>query len=316
MKIALIGPGYMPIPPKGWGAVESLIWDYYCNLKHENEVTIINTKDLNRVIRELNDKHFDMIHIMYDDYVTIVPELKCDKIYLTTHYAYITHPNFKEVHTSYFNNVFMQAIRNQNKIKINVISKKIKDVYTKYGFPENKINVLHNGAREDKFVFYENPEKKNKSIYLGKIEERKRQHVYQSIKNIDFAGNYHNSGFNTNNANYVGHWSKGQLYEELSHYGNLILLSNGEADPLVVKEGLIAGLGIVVSECASENLDLSKPYITVIPNEKLNDLKYVEDTITKNREISIKMRNDIREYALETFSWKNIIERYTNLISV
>ena len=28
MKIALIGPGIMPIPPDGWGAVESLIWDY------------------------------------------------------------------------------------------------------------------------------------------------------------------------------------------------------------------------------------------------------------------------------------------------
>ena len=28
MRLALIGPGIMPIPPDGWGAVESLIWDY------------------------------------------------------------------------------------------------------------------------------------------------------------------------------------------------------------------------------------------------------------------------------------------------
>ena len=27
MKISLIGPGIMPIPPVGWGAVEILIWD-------------------------------------------------------------------------------------------------------------------------------------------------------------------------------------------------------------------------------------------------------------------------------------------------
>ena len=32
MKIALIGPGIMPIPPDGWGAVESLIWDYALEL--------------------------------------------------------------------------------------------------------------------------------------------------------------------------------------------------------------------------------------------------------------------------------------------
>ena len=27
MKITLVGPGIMPIPPVGWGAVEILIWD-------------------------------------------------------------------------------------------------------------------------------------------------------------------------------------------------------------------------------------------------------------------------------------------------
>ena len=46
MKIALIGPGIMPIPPVGWGAVEILIWDYYNELKKlGNEVIIINTKN-------------------------------------------------------------------------------------------------------------------------------------------------------------------------------------------------------------------------------------------------------------------------------
>ena len=27
MKVAIVGPGIMPIPPTGWGAVEILIWD-------------------------------------------------------------------------------------------------------------------------------------------------------------------------------------------------------------------------------------------------------------------------------------------------
>ena len=114
----------------------------------------------------------------------------------------------------------------------------------------------------------------------------------------------------------MGHWTKDILYKNLSHYGNMILLSDGEADPLVVKEGLIAGLGVVVSECASANLDLSKPFITVIPNEKLNDLKYVEEMIKKNRKISVNMRDEIRKYAFENFSWKKVIEKYITLISV
>ena len=42
MKISIIGPGLMPIPPKGWGAVESLIWDMANALKDlGQEVQII-----------------------------------------------------------------------------------------------------------------------------------------------------------------------------------------------------------------------------------------------------------------------------------
>ena len=135
---------------------------------------------------------------------------------------------------------------------------------------------------------------------MAKIEERKRQYVYQSLDNIDFVGNYSNSNFNIKHKNYLGHWDKDMLYKNLSNYSNLILLSNGEADPLAVKEVLIAGLGVVISECATANLDLSKPYITVIPDEKLNDLKYVEKII-ENIEISNRLRHEIREYGIENF---------------
>ena len=55
------------------------------------------------------------------------------------------------------------------------------------------------------------------------------------------------------------------LYKGLTHYGNLVLLSDGEADPLVVKEGLMAELGVVISECASSNLDKDLDFITIIP---------------------------------------------------
>ena len=50
MKIALVGPGIIEIPPKGWGAVESLIWDYATELGElGHEGTIINTPDLSLI---------------------------------------------------------------------------------------------------------------------------------------------------------------------------------------------------------------------------------------------------------------------------
>ena len=73
------------------------------------------------------------------------------------------------------------------------------------------------------------------------------------------------------------------------------------------RKALLAGLGVVLSESCCANLDLSKPWITVIPNDKLDDLEYIEQSIIKNREISIKYREEIRSHSLETVSWKSRI---------
>jgi glycosyltransferase involved in cell wall biosynthesis len=316
MKICLVGPGYKPIPPTGWGAVESVVWDYYINLKKKNiDVTIINNKNLNQVIQEINSNNYTIVHIMYDDHVVIVPFLKLDiKIFYTSHYAYITQDGFENNQQGYFKNIFLKVIENRNRIHINAISEEIKKKYIKHGFPENKINVVQNGARDDVFDFKENPINTSKSIYLAKIENRKRQYVYQNINGIDFVGNFHNSTFNTSNKNYLGEWDKDKLYKNLSDYGNLILLSDGEADPLVVKEALLCGLGVVISECSAANLD-SKDFITIIPNNKLDDIEYVKKEIIKNRLTSIKNREVIRKYGMEKFSWNNVINKYISIIN-
>jgi glycosyltransferase involved in cell wall biosynthesis len=130
------------------------------------------------------------------------------------------------------------------------------------------------------------------------------------LPNIDFVGNYHNSHFDITNPNYLGEWDKPTLYNNLTEYGNLVLLSDGEADPLVVKEALIAGLGVVISECASANLNLLKGFITIIPNEKINDLEFVNKAIIENRKYSVENREEIRDYALSKFSWKKVIDNY------
>ncbi len=309
MRIVLIAPGFTELPPKGWGAVESIVWDYYENLKYRNiDVHIVNNSDINNIIKECNELNSDVIHIMYDDYISILPNLICKNIIYTSHYAYITNKNFQSNNEHYFNNIFLNVIKNQNCI-INAISEEIKNIYINHGF-KSKINVIHNGARDDKFIFKNLPEYPYKSIYIAKIEYRKCQYKYQSIPNIDFAGNFHNSNFDINNTNYLGEWSKETLYNNLTNYSNLILLSDGEADPLVVKEALLAGLGVVISECSSANLDLNKKFITVIPNHKLDDINYVSKEIEKNRIISNNSRNEIREYALKNFSWSKIIDEY------
>ena len=59
MNIAFIGPGIMPIPPDGWGAVEMLIWDYATVLGElEHTGTIINTPNRSEIIGELKEEEF------------------------------------------------------------------------------------------------------------------------------------------------------------------------------------------------------------------------------------------------------------------
>jgi glycosyltransferase involved in cell wall biosynthesis len=310
VHVYLIGPGLKPIPPTGWGAVEAVIWDYHENLvKRGIKSTIINEPNLQQVVNICNNTMPDVVHIMYDDYIIIAPHLNCKRILYTSHYAYITHPRFAIQYSYYYNNFFKKVILYQHLVTLNVISNSIKDVYRDCGFNKT-INVICNGAREDLFDFTTNPILANKSVYVAKIEKRKGQYRYQTLKGIDFVGNYQDSDFDVTMPNYLGEWDKKTLYKNLTNYGNLVLLSEGEADPLVVKEALIAGLGVVVSECACANLDLSKPFITVITNDKLNDLPFVYRKIVENRLTSIQMRDEIHQYAMDNFAWGKIIEKY------
>jgi hypothetical protein len=315
MKIVLIGPGCMPIPSPGWGAVERIVWDYYEVLSSDKEgmghdVHIVNTPQHSEIIRQCNELEPDVAHIMYDDHIHVAGDLNAKVILYTSHFAYLTDPAFVLKYSWYYYDIFQRVIQQSNnpRLWLNVISDDIRNLYVRNGFPADRVRVIRNGARDDLYRFNLKPTMPDKSIYLGKVEYRKGQYKYQSIPDIDFVGNYHDSPFNRVSSTYLGEWSKDKLYNMITDYGNLILLSSGEADPLVVKEALIAGLGVVVSECASANLDTSKPWITVIPNDKLNDLEYVSNKIKENRATAVADRMAIKEYALSKFGWYRILK--------
>ena len=60
MRLALVGPSIMPIPPDGWGAVESLIWDYALELDElGHDGTIVKTHDWDQIINFLNEEQYD-----------------------------------------------------------------------------------------------------------------------------------------------------------------------------------------------------------------------------------------------------------------
>ena len=305
MKICIVGPGIMPIPPTGWGAVEILIWDYKETLeKLGHEVIIINTRDQNQIIQLCNSHNPDFVHVQYDEFFQVCDSINCTNVAITSHFGYLDQENKYD----YYYGHIMNGFTSMSKGKIFALSPSIAQKYRNRGFDENRLKVVPNGVRDDLFRYQEICEYPDKSIYLAKVEPRKRQYLYQNINSLYFAGNNIESRFNTQNPNYLGEWSKPQLYNDLTKYANLVLLSDGEAHPLVCLEAMSAGLGLVISEWATANLDLSLPFIDVIPESKISDIEYVESVIKSNREKSVTMRNEIRKYVIDNFSWEHIVK--------
>ena len=303
MKISIIGPGLMPIPPKGWGAVESLIWDMANALKDlGQEVQIINTTDPNKVLAAIKEFDPDFVHINYDDFIVLYPHIDKPKA-MTSHFGYLERPDMMNGYVNIFNKF------QEMKPNVFCLSEGIKNIYKVFSnFPEEKLFVTPNGVNVDAFNFKEEPAHPHRSMYLAKVDYRKRQHLFQNIDSLWFAGNIVDERYDTKN-NYLGEWTKDKLYEELTDYGNLVLLSDGEAHSLVIMEAFAAGLGVVISEYARANLDLDKKFITLIPEKKIKDIDYVEGQIIRNREYSIKHRDEIREYGKQ-FAWKKMLKEH------
>jgi len=303
MRISIIGPA-LPIPPKGWGAVESLIWDMKLSLnKLGHEVQIVNVGDPYQIIRMINEFRPDFVHINYDDWVGLYPYIQYLCV-VTTHFAYINRP---ELMGDYRPRVFDQF----KAIKPNVfgLSNDINAIYDYLAeIPEDKLYLNPNGVMVENFRFTEAPKFPDRSIYLAKVDHRKRQFLFQGIDSLWYAGNIAEDRFDQSK-NYLGEWQKEVLYQNLTDYGNLVLLSDGEAHPLVCMEAFAAGLGVVVSEWATANLDLDREFISVIPENKIEDTSFVEEVIIKNREYSIQHRQEILDYAKE-FEWCTILKKH------
>ena len=309
MKIALIGPGIMPIPPEGWGGVEHLIWNFDQQLKKTgDEVVIINTPDLQKIVITANSEEFDAVHLHYDQFANVMPQIKCKKKMITSHYPYLENPEPQYV--------FLYDLLKNSDCHIVSLSDRIKEEFVRRDIDGTNVSVLPCGIDTELYTLDDTALHPDRSIVVGKIEPRKRQASLQKKNlNIDFIGNSVDPSFDTTDSRYFGEQSKQDIMENLTAYANMILLSSGEAHPFVCLEGMAAGLGLVLSEQSTANLDLSQPFITVIPDDKIEDRTYLKQKIQENREISLGMRKEIRDYCFTNFDWSSIIKQYKEIIN-
>lgn len=310
MKIALIGPGIMPIPPNGWGGVENTIWKYYLkfvDLGHE--VVIFNSKNIKKVSLIINSSDFDFVHIHHDEYVKFFSNKLRIPFCATSHYGLILQKNeWSNGYFSIFSNFFSCS-------GIISLSNEIRDLYLKNGY-SGPIYVLKNGINVDDFSFKDIGN--NRAICLGKIEKRKRQSEISKILdnnvNIDFVGPVSDNSFKEGNTTrYLGSWSRELIEKKLTDYNTLVLLSRGEAAPAVVVEALASGLSLVISKSASANLE-KHPFITVLDDEE-DDPNVIISAINNSIRQNNEYRKLIREYASNNFDNSMIMREYLDIIN-
>jgi glycosyltransferase involved in cell wall biosynthesis len=309
MKIALVGPGLAPIPPQGWGAIEILIWKHYqAFTKAGHEVTIFNSKNLPEVVVAINTTDFDFVHVHYDEFAHYFSR-HCRKPFcITSHYGYILK---RERWARGYFSIFADFLATPGII---ALAPAIKDLYKKNGY-EGPLYVLKNGIDVKLFNFV--TEGNGKVLCLGKIEPRKQQaqlaRILEGSVSVDFVGPLADSDFSAGKtAQYKGVWTKEEVQKNLTNYSTLVLLSAGEAAPLVVIEALAAGVSVVISKSAAANLD-NKSFITVIDDD-LSDTPTIISALKNAVQKNTSLRNEIRAYATDYFDNEPIMKEYFSLI--
>ena len=308
----MISGGHLPIPAAGWGGVEVLITNYFNELHGLNhEVLICNTANLDRVVDVVNGWDPDFVHLHYDQYSSLMSRINCPKKAITSHYPYIDYPDIAE--SDGYSWIY-DALIEQRDCYIFGLSDLNKEVFFNKGAEGYRLRKWSYGIPHADFRFKEIPKNLDRTICLGKIEPRKKQAFLQSCsQEIDFAGPLADNNFDSSLASYLGVWSRNQVHNNLTDYANMVLFSDGESAPQVVYEALMSGCGLVVSKEASANLDESLPFITVLDIGCSN--KDIDDAISKNKEVSLKYRQEIREYGLSNFSIKSCVEKYVDTIT-
>ena len=302
LHIALVGPGIMPIPPFGWGAVETVVWSQARELQKIGfRVTVINESSRSSILKLLYKINPDLAIFHYDELIDIAIQYSGKKA-IVSHYGYLDqvekHLNYSKIFAKYVS----------SKIPIFCLSNSILNTYLAFGVNKSHLHLVPNGVDLMRYRFVSNPDYENRAIYLAKIDYRKRQFLYQDIDFLDFAGNISEKRFK-NHRNYLGEWSRVDVHNNLTNYSTLVLLSDGEAHPLVVPEALAAGCGLVLSQFANANLSPELPFVDIITEDKINDLNYVSSIIKENMVKAITHRSLIRKYA-EEFDWKLITQKY------
>ncbi len=303
---------FLPIPPTDWGAIENVLWCLKQELERRGHlVHIYNTHLIHQVVDDLNRARYDFIHLHNELFASFFSRHLRVPYALTTQFGGLYRFTPENGRYASFAPLFADSLHAQANI---VLTDGIRELYTRAGY-RGVLRVLRNGVETERFRF--TPHGNGRSICVGRIIPRKRQRllaetVQVSSTPVDFVGPWDRRlepEFKPGGAaRYLGVWTRQDLYERLTDYSCLVLLSESECAPLVVLEALAAGLSLVVSEACAPHLT-PEEFITVIPDNELRP-ETINTAIAAAVERNASCRPRIREYARSRFDYAKVADDY------
>ena len=310
-SILIVAAGSVRIPTPEWGAVETIIAETIpVYLKNGISVGLLNSDNWFEW-RNARKYSYSVIICHSDTHLRKVRKYwPLTSLIAVTHYGLaaqptLWHPSYRKV----FNSVLSAD-------KVVCLSPAVLKTFAQL-IPEEKLVQIGNGSG---FTSKPQIEKTGSIVMVGKIEERKRQYelwkfaaknnidirfigpiqdprVIDAMKNDDRLSDY-----------FLGSKSKSELAAELPQYKAILLLSEGEADALVLYEAQFAGLEVItnIASLGSQNPDL--PWVHIV--EDFEDLKRVI------KEVSHKPVNptDISDYANKHYRWDTKLNPLIDLV--
>jgi len=302
LRIAQVGFGLLPIPPQGYGAVESIIWEYTTRLRAMgHEVHIVNERKRKAARELLKLGPLDFIHCHNDRAVSRVMWaglLKRAKVISTSHHAWDWGNLSKDSR---------RLLRMCSYARYQMVLTDTLGAEIRRKNPAAKIALQPNGTEVDEFRFDPHPGN-GKAICVGRIEERKRQDwVERALKGsglvCDFVGPVKDPLLSSE-ASHLGEWDRSTLRDRLTDYSCLILVSRSEGQPLVVAEALAAGLSVVVSPAGAINLP-ALPFVHRVQKED-----EIASATRQAIEGNPSHRTAARAYAKDFMDWDALVNQY------
>jgi glycosyltransferase involved in cell wall biosynthesis len=315
MKMAFIADGYIPTPPVS-SSILNLMAEYkYHSEQNGHQVNIFNRRDVRSIIDEINRDNYDFVHLHAGSFVEQFNRYLQQDFCFTSHAGHL-------LKSQQWDEAFKQEFRSYLTAPgIIALSAASKQLFLDAGYG-GYIATQVNGI--DTTKVHRQPGGNGKAICLGWIQPRKQQWLLAQTLDgkvkIDFVGPLDDPDFRAGvTTKYLGKWSLAEVYQRLTEYSCLVLISKGEVAPLVVLEAMAAGLSIVVSESASANLDV-KDFIKVLPDHILSDRtpvhqQIIAESIAESIEHNQSFRPEIVAYAQANFDFSQIVKNYERIIT-